>query len=108
MNTDLSAIERLDRVIHEKARLGIMSLLATADSLTFTELRDFLKLTDGNLSVHLRTLEESAFVTISKSFVGRRPQTRVALTNEGRQAFQEYIETLASIVRRNTGETAES
>ncbi len=108
MNTDLSAIEKLDRVIHEKARLGIMSLLATADSLTFTELRDFLKLTDGNLSVHLRTLEESAFVIISKSFVGRRPQTRVALTDEGRQAFRTYIETLASIVQRNTGETGGS
>jgi DNA-binding HxlR family transcriptional regulator len=97
---DLTTIENLDRVIHERGRLAIMSLLAGTDSLSFKELKQHLRMTDGNLCVHMRTLEESGYVSVRKSFVNRKPRTEYALTSEGRQAFQEYIETLAEIVRQ--------
>ena len=98
---NLEAFEKLDRVIHERGRLAIMSLLAAVDSLSFTELKEQLKMTDGNLSVHMRTLEETGYVSVSKSFVNRKPRTEYALTAAGRTAFQEYIRTLEEIVRQS-------
>ena len=92
----------LDRVIHEPSRLRIMSVLAAAESLAFGEMKDLLDMTDGNLSVHLRTLEETAYVEVDKSFVGRRPRTTAKLSKKGRRAFARYAETLA----RLTGGTA--
>ena len=97
---DLSAFQKLDRVIHEKGRLAIMSLLAAAESLTFKELRDLLGMTDGNLSVHMRTLEESGYISVCKSFVDRKPRTEYALTDEGRRAFQEHIRALEEIIKQ--------
>ncbi len=91
---------KLDRVIHEKGRMAIMSLLAANRELSFTELREALAMTDGNLSVHLRTLQEAGYVGLTKSFQNRKPLTTCSLTGAGRKAFSEYIELLDQIVRQ--------
>jgi predicted ArsR family transcriptional regulator len=95
---------QLDRVIHEKGRLAIMSLLAASPQLAFTELRDTLNMTDGNITAHLRTLQESGYVAVTKSFQGGRPLTTFALTAEGRKAFTTYIDLLEQIVQQSKGE----
>ena len=94
---------QLDRVIHEKGRLAIMSLLAAAPQLAFTELRDTLNMTDGNITAHLRTLQESGYVAVTKSFQGGRPLTTFALTAAGRKAFATYIDLLEQIVQQSKG-----
>ena len=91
---------RLDRVIHEKGRLAIMSMLAASAQLSFTELRETLGLTDGNLTAHIRTLHEAGYVAITKSFQGSRSLTTFALTSHGRRAFTEYIDLLERIVQQ--------
>jgi DNA-binding HxlR family transcriptional regulator len=91
---------QLDRVIHEKGRLPIVSLLAANRELAFTEMRDFLKMTDGNLSVHLKTLQEAGYVAVTKTYQNRRPLTTCALTSAGRQAFSQYVDLLEQIVRQ--------
>ncbi len=91
---------QLDRVIHEKGRLPIVSLLAAAPELSFTELRDTLKMTDGNLSMHIKTLQEAGFVSVTKSYQRQRPLTTCALTAAGRKAFAAYIDLLEEIVRQ--------
>ena len=91
---------QLDRVIHEKGRLPIVSLLAASPELSFTELRDSLGMTDGNLSVHIRTLQEAGFLSVTKSYRNQRPLTTCALTLEGRKAFANYIDLLEQIVRQ--------
>jgi len=98
---NVDAFEKLDRVIHERGRLAIMSLLAATESLSFKELKEHLRMTDGNLSVHMRTLEESDYILVHKSFVNRKPRTDYTLTAAGRQAFQEYIQTLEEIVKQS-------
>jgi DNA-binding MarR family transcriptional regulator len=90
---------QLDRVIHEKGRLPIMSLLAASPELSFTELRDTLKMTDGNLSMHIKTLQEAGLISVTKSFQRQRPLTTCALTPAGRKAFAAYIDLLEEIVR---------
>ena len=90
----------LDRVIHEKGRMAIMSLLAATPELSFTEIRDTLKMTDGNLSVHLRTLQEAGYVAVTKTFQDRRPLTTGSLTAAGRKAFAAYIDLLEQIVHQ--------
>lgn len=90
----------LDRVIHEKGRLAIMSLLAAAPELSFTELRESLKMTDGNLTTHIRTLQEAGYVSVTKSYLNNRPLTTCALTAAGRRAFAEYINLLEQIVKQ--------
>lgn len=97
MNPD--AFLNLDRVIHEKGRLAIMSMLAAATSLSFTELREALAMTDGNLTTHIRTLQEAGYVSVTKTFQNRRPLTTCALTPEGKRAFSAYIDLLEQIVR---------
>jgi DNA-binding MarR family transcriptional regulator len=92
---------KLDRVIHEKGRMAIMSLLAANAELSFTEIRDTLEMTDGNLSMHIRTLQESGYVAVTKTFQERKPLTTVALTPAGRKAFGAYIDLLEQIVRQN-------
>jgi DNA-binding MarR family transcriptional regulator len=92
---------QLDRVIHEKGRLSIMSLLAATPDLSFTELRNLLRMTDGNLTRHLRTLQEAGYVALTKTFQNRRPLTTCSLTPAGREAFQNYIDLLEQIVRQN-------
>lgn len=90
----------LDRVIHEKGRLAIMSLLAATPQMAFTEMRETLGMTDGNLTTHLRTLHEAGYVAVTKAFQGGRPLSTYALTPEGRRAFTAYIELLAQIVEQ--------
>jgi DNA-binding MarR family transcriptional regulator len=92
-------------VLHERGRLAIVSVLAAAPSLTFTELRDTLEMTDGNLSVHLQKLEERGFVHIDKHFVGRRPQTTCKLTSAGRTAFTKYLDHLEALVKQGRTRT---
>ena len=91
---------QLDRVIHEKVRLAIMSLLAASPLLAFTEMRETLGMTDGNLTTHLRTLHEAGYISVTKAFQGGRPLTTYALTPAGRKAFTSYIELLAKIVEQ--------
>ena len=95
------SVFQLDRVIHEKGRLAIMSLLAASRQLSFIELRDSLQMTDGNLSVHIRTLQETGYVAVTKSFQARKPQTTCALTSAGRAAFAKYVDLLEAIVAQN-------
>jgi len=95
------AYEGLDRVFHEKARLGIVSSLASyADGLTFSELKSLCALTDGNLSRHLQVLEEAGYVGILKGYDGKRPQTRCRLTEQGRERFSDYLIALEEVLRR--------
>ena len=89
---------QLDRVIHEKGRLAIMSLLAASPQLSFTELRDTLGMTDGNITAHVRTLHEAGYVSVTKAFQQGRPLTTYALTPQGRKAFGTYIDLLEQIV----------
>lgn len=93
-------LEELDPILHERGRLAIVSVLAAVDGLTFTEVRDELEMTDGNLSVHLQKLEDKGYVTISKHFVGRRPQTTCRLTVAGRRALTRYLDHLEAIVKQ--------
>lgn len=98
---DITPFEKLDKVIHERGRLALMSLLAASESLTFKELKEHLGMTDGNLSVHMRTLEDGGYVSVTKSFVNRKPRTEYSLTPQGRAAFQEYILNLEEIVKQS-------
>jgi DNA-binding MarR family transcriptional regulator len=97
------SFQKIDRTIHEAGRMTIMALLAASPDLAFTEVRDTLNMTDGNLSVHLRTLQEAGYVAVTKSYADGRPRSTAALTAKGRQAFTEYINTLAEIVRQTQG-----
>jgi DNA-binding MarR family transcriptional regulator len=99
VNPDL--FPQLNRVIHEKGRLAIMSALAAAPELTFTELRDLLDMTDGNLTTHIRTLQQEGFVSVAKSYQNNRPLTSCTLTAAGRKAFAQYIDLLDQIVRQS-------
>lgn len=105
MNALKRLFDDLDILLHERGRLAIVSVLAAVDGLTFTELRDQLKMTDGNLSVHLQKLEEKGYVAIDKQFVGRRPQTSCRLTKAGKQAFTRYLNQLEAIVQQGRGKT---
>jgi DNA-binding MarR family transcriptional regulator len=96
---------QLDRVIHEKGRLAIMSMLAATAELSFTEMRDALGMTDGNLTTHIRTLQEAGYVSVTKSFYKNRPLTTCALTVAGRGAFQTYIALLEQIVQQTRPKT---
>jgi len=91
-------INSIDEVIHGRLRLGIMAYLADAESADFIELKQILDATQGNLSVQLRKLEEAGYVAIDKSFVGRKPLTRVRITPEGRQAFSRYLDAIARLL----------
>jgi DNA-binding MarR family transcriptional regulator len=95
---------QIDRVIHEKGRLAIMSMLAASPELSFTELRDTLGMTDGNITTHIRTLQEAGYISVTKSFQNNRPLTTCALTAAGRKAFAHYINLLERIIRQNKPE----
>jgi DNA-binding transcriptional ArsR family regulator len=90
---------RLDRVIHDRIRLGIVSALAVNDALSFRELQTVLGATDGNLSVHARKLEEARYVVCTKSFDGRIPKTTYRLTASGRRALDRYLDHMESLIR---------
>lgn len=89
----------LDKVIHERMRLGITSALAANEKLSFTELKTLLNTTDGNISVHARKLEEAGYVTCEKSFKGRMPLTEYAITNEGRKALERYLDHMEALIK---------
>jgi DNA-binding transcriptional ArsR family regulator len=90
---------RLDPVIHERVRLGIMSALAARETMRFGEVKELLRLTDGNLSVHARRLEEAGYVAVEKSFEGRVPRTDFHLTASGRAALHRYLKDIEALVR---------
>jgi DNA-binding HxlR family transcriptional regulator len=94
-----SSATSLDRVIHERMRLAIVSALAVNDSLTFNDLKRLLETTDGNLSVHARKLEDAKYIAVDKSFEGRMPKTEYRLTAAGRRAFEKYISHMESLIR---------
>jgi DNA-binding HxlR family transcriptional regulator len=94
-----NALPNLDRVIHERMRLGIVSALAVNDSLTFNELKKLLQTTDGNLSVHARRLEEAEYVECTKTFEGRMPKTEYRLTPAGRKAFERYLNHMEALIQ---------
>lgn len=92
-------IPDLERLIHERTRLAILYALAVNPSLTFVELKGILGTTEGNLSLHMRKLEDAKYVSISKSFAGRRPRTEFTLTAEGRRAFERYLGQMERLIR---------
>ena len=96
------ALERtpdLDRLIHERLRLGIVSALAVNDTLTFSELKGLLRTTDGNLSVHARKLEDADYIACAKSFEGRVPKSEYRITAKGRKALQRYLDHMEALIR---------
>jgi len=92
-------LPELDRLIHERIRLGIVSALATNDSLSFNDLKRILKTTDGNLSVHARKLEDAQYVSCSKYFEGRVPRTQYRLSAAGRRALNQYLDQMEEWIR---------
>ena len=93
----------LDKVIHERMRLGIISALAANAKLSFTELKTLLNTTDGNISVHARKLEEAGYVTCEKSFKGRMPLTEFAITKTGREALTRYLDHMEALIKAMKG-----
>ena len=89
----------LDRLIHERLRLGIISALAVNESLTFNDLKRLMKTTDGNLSIHARRLEEAEYIACTKSFEGRLPKTEYRITEAGRGALERYLDHMEAIIR---------
>ena len=89
----------LDRLIHERIRLGIVSALAVNETLSFNDLKKLLRTTDGNLSVHARKLEEAEYIACDKSFEGRVPKTEYRLTALGRRAFERYLDHMEALIR---------
>jgi DNA-binding HxlR family transcriptional regulator len=94
-----TAPQQLDRLIHERMRLGIISALAVNASLRFTDLKEILNATDGNLSVHARKLEEAGYITCTKYFDGRTPQTEYRLTGPGRRALERYLDQMETLIQ---------
>ena len=94
---------RLDRIIHERLRLGIVSALAANSALTFNELKKLLETTDGNLSVHARKLEDAGYVACTKTFEHRVPRTEYRLTAAGRRAFERYLDHMEALIRASKG-----
>lgn len=90
----------LDRLIHERMRLGIVSALAANESLTFNDLKSFMNTTDGNLSVHARKLEDGGYIACTKSFEGRLPKTEYKLTVAGRRALENYLSHMETIIQQ--------
>jgi DNA-binding transcriptional ArsR family regulator len=94
-----SGVRTLDRIIHERLRLGLVSALAVNETLTFGELKTILSATDGNLSVHARKLEEAGYIACDKKFEGRLPRTEFHLTRKGRVALEAYLTHMESLIK---------
>jgi DNA-binding HxlR family transcriptional regulator len=90
---------RIDRIVHERLRLGILSALAVNESLTFNELKKLMETSDGNLSVHARKLEEAGYINCTKGFEGRVPRTEYKITSSGRKALEKYLDHMESLIR---------
>jgi len=97
--TPVAGAPKLDRLIHERLRLGILSALSVSESLTFNELKKMLDTTDGNLSVHARKLEEAGYIGCTKSFEGRVPRTDYRLTAAGKRALERYLDHMEALIR---------
>ena len=97
----LHDLGRIDEIIHGRIRLGIMVYLADAEVADFTELKTALEATQGNLSIHLKKLEEAGYVAIDKSFVDKKPLTRVRITDAGRAAFEAYVEAIGALIGKS-------
>ena len=95
-----SAASNLDRLIHERLRLGIISALAANESLTFSDLKNLMNTTDGNLSVHARKLEDAGYIAVTKYFEGRLPKTEYKLTAAGRRALENYLSHMETLIRQ--------
>lgn len=91
-------IQQIDEVIHGRLRLGIMAYLVGAGHSDFVTLKKHLQTSDGNLSIHLRKLEEAGYITVEKSFVDRKPRTEITMTPSGRQALINYLDSLSSVI----------
>lgn len=100
-----AAAEEVDRVIHERVRLGIVSALAVEEPLAFNDLKQLLGVTDGNLSVHARRLEDAGYILCDKSFLGRTPRTEYRLTPAGRTALDRYLAHMEALIRATRGES---
>lgn len=98
-----SGAHSLDRLIHERLRLGIVSALAANESLTFNDLKNLMHITDGNLSVHARKLEDAGYISCDKSFEGRVPKTEYRLTPAGRRAIEGYLNHMESLIKQMRG-----
>ena len=98
-NLKISHFQNLNPVIHEKTRLAIMTFLISSQEASFSELKNELQLTDGNLNLHMRVLEKNGYAKVHKSFVHRRPRTTYQVTEKGVRAFQEYVSLLERILR---------
>jgi len=99
----VAGVPELDRLIHERLRLGIVSALAVNESLSFNDLKQLLHTTDGNLSVHARKLEEAGYLTCAKYFEGRLPKTEYRLAPEGRRALERYLEYMEALIHATRG-----
>ncbi len=89
----------LDKVIHERMRLGIISALAANEKLSFSDLKNLLKTSDGNISVHARKLEEAGYISLKKSFAGRMPLTEYSITKDGRKALERYLDHMEALIK---------
>lgn len=98
-----SPVADVERLIHEKTRLGIISALAVNQTLTFNEVKAILKTTDGNVSVHARKLEDAGYLTCRKSFEGRMPKTEYSLTSAGKKALEKYLGHMEALIKATRG-----
>lgn len=96
---ELDKLLDFDKLIHERVRLGIMAALSAASIVTFQELKQTLKVTDGNLSIHLKLLAKSNYIVVQKNFVAGKPQSSYSLTETGRQAFKQYVECMEHLIQ---------
>ena len=92
--------QQLDEIIHSRIRLAVMAVLISVDEAEFTFLKEKVKTTDGNLSVHLKKLEDAGYVAVNKSFQNRKPVSRYLLTQKGRKAFESYVERLEKMIKK--------
>jgi DNA-binding HxlR family transcriptional regulator len=97
--TESAPHQKFERLIHERSRLGIISALAVNESLTFNDLKNLVKTTDGNLSVHARKLEDAGYIACTKSFDGRTPRTEYRLTKQGRTALEQYLNHMEALIK---------
>lgn len=93
-------LEHFHKAFENKARLGIMSILMIRDDATFGDLKELLKMTDGNLATHLKAIEKVGFISVSKAFVNRKPQTTYAATKKGRKAFEAHLKSLEDLIKK--------
>ncbi|MCC8361430.1 winged helix-turn-helix domain-containing protein [Salinimicrobium sediminilitoris] len=93
------SIDGLHKAFESRIRLGIMSALAVNDTLDFSSLKDYLNVTDGNLASHLKALEKEGFLTVQKSFIDRKPNTKYSMTKDGRKAFEEHLTALENLIK---------